>query len=65
MQHCLGGIHPVVVVCVRPVRLHHGEFRIVLGGDAFVPEIAIDLVNALEPAHDESLEVQLGGNPQV
>ena len=33
--------------------------------DALVAEVLADLVDALEPADDQTLEVQLGGDPQV
>ena len=36
-----------------------------LGGDALVAEDAADLVDALEAADDEALEVELGGDAQV
>ena len=36
-----------------------------LGGDALVAEILAELVDALEAADDEALEIQLGGDPQV
>src|SRR5208283_569989 len=28
-------------------------------------EVAVDLVDAVEPAHDKALQVKLGGNPQI
>ena len=36
-----------------------------LGGDALVAEIAVDLVNALEAPHDQALEIKLGSNAEV
>jgi hypothetical protein len=37
----------------------------VLERDALVAEVLADLVDALEPADDQPLEVQLGRDPQV
>lgn len=39
------------------------EFWIVCHVDAFVPELAPDLVHTLDAGHDQHLEVQLGGDP--
>ena len=36
-----------------------------LGREAFVAEVAVDLIDALEAADDQSLEVELGGDPQI
>ena len=58
------GLHGVVVG-VGLVRLQHGEFRVVGGVRALVAEDPADLVDALQPAHDEPLEVELQGDPQV
>jgi hypothetical protein len=33
--------------------------------DAFVPEVAVDLVDALDAAHDQPLEVQLRRDAQI
>ena len=37
---------------------------IVTGGDAFVAEVAVDLIDAIQAADDQALEVQLGGDAQ-
>ena len=36
-----------------------------LVGDAFVAEVLADLVDALEPAHDQPLQIQLCGDAKV
>ena len=61
----LGAAHRVVVVGVRLVPLEHRELGVVLERDALVAEVLADLVDALEAADDQPLEVQLGGDPQV
>ena len=61
----LGQLHDVVVVGVGLVELQHGEFRIVGPVHPFVPEVVPDLVDPLEAADQQPLEVQLVGDPQV
>jgi hypothetical protein len=53
-----------VVVRVGLVELEHGELGVVLGADAFVAEVAVDLVDAVEAADDQALEVELGRDAQ-
>ena len=64
-EHLLGEVHQVLVVGVGLVELEHGEFGIVARGDAFVAEVAIDLVYTLEASYDQALEVELGRDAQV
>ena len=64
-EQLLGELHQVLVVGVGLVELEHRELGIVLGGHPLVPEVAIDLVHPVEPAHHQALEVQLGGHAQV
>src|SRR5438477_3697752 len=64
-QQLLRQIHEVVVVAIRLVELEHRELGVVARGDAFVPEVAVDLEDLLEAADDEALEIQLRRDPQV
>jgi len=64
-EHLLGQGHEVFVVGVGLVELQHGELGIVLGRDALVAEVAVDLVHAVQAAHHEALEIELGGDPEV
>jgi hypothetical protein len=57
--------HDVLVVRVGLVPLDHRELGVVLVGDALVAEVLAQLVDALQAADDEALEVQLGGDAQV
>ena len=57
--------HRVVVVGVRLVPLEHRELGVVLERDALVAEVLAELVDALEPADDQPLEVELGRDAQV
>ena len=59
-----GELHQVVVVGVGLVELEHGELGVVPGADAFVAEVAVDLVDAVEAADDQALEVELGRDAQ-
>ena len=40
-------LHQVVVVRIGLVELKHSELGVVLGADALVAEVAIDLINAV------------------
>ena len=57
--------HRVVVVRVGLVPLDHRELGRVLVGHALVAEVLGELVDALEPADDEPLEVELGRDAEV
>ncbi len=61
----LGELHHVVVVGERLIRLERRELGVVAGVDPLVAEDAPDLEHPLEPADDESLEVQLGGDTEI
>ena len=63
-DHVLGQVHDLVVRGVGLVQLEHGELGVVPGADAFVAEVAVDLVDALEAADDQALEVQLRRDAQ-
>ena len=60
----LGKGHQVAVVPIGSVELHHGEFGVVPYRNAFVAEVAVDFEHALEAAHDQALQVQLGRDAQ-
>ena len=58
-DHLLGHVHQVVVVRVRLVELARRELRVVREVDALVAELAADLVDAVDAADDEHLQVEL------
>ncbi len=60
----LGARRDVLVVGVGLVQLEHRELGVVLLRDALVAEVLAELVDALQPADDAALEVQLGRDPQ-
>ena len=64
-QHRLGQCDQVLVVHVGLVELQHRELGVVLGRDAFVTEVTIDLVHTFKTAHDEPFQVQLRRHAQV
>ena len=64
-QELFGERHQVFIVGVCLIELEHGELRIVLSGDALVAEVAIDLIDALEPADHQTLEIKLGRDAKV
>ena len=55
----------VLVVGVGLVPLEHRELGVVLWRDALVAEVLAELVDAIDPADDEPLQVELGRDPQV
>ena len=61
----LDPLHRVAVVRIRLVPLEHRELGVVLVGDALVAEDPADLVDALEAADDQALQVQLGRDAEV
>ena len=63
-EHLLGHHHQLVVIAVGLVELQHRELGIVLRRDPFVPEVPVDLVNPLEAADDEALQIELRRDPQ-
>ena len=60
----LGHRHHVAAVEVRGVELEHRELGVVHRRDPLVPEVAVDLVDSLEAAHHQPLQVQLRGDAQ-
>ena len=58
-------LHQVMVVRVGLVKLKHREFGIVPRRDPFIAEIAIDLVDAIEAADHQPLEIKLWGDAQI
>ena len=58
LRQQLGGkIDHAVVIRVSLVKLQHGEFGVVLRGQPLVAEIAIDLVDPLQAAHQQPLQI--------
>ena len=72
-QHALGDlgdqplevVRGLLVVGVGLVPLEHRELGVVLVRDALVAEVLAELVDAVDAADDEPLEVELGRDPQV
>ena len=57
-------VHQPFVVGVGRVEFHHREFRVVTDRHAFIAEVAVDFEHAVEAAHDQALQVQLGRDTQ-
>ena len=64
-DNALGDVHHIRVVCVRLIELDRRELRIVADVHALVAEDAAHLVDAVETADDEALEVELRRDAQV
>ena len=65
LEQLLDPRHRVLIVGVRLVPLEHRELGLVLVRDAFVTEVLADLVDPLQAADDEPLEIELGRDAQV
>ena len=63
-EHLLGHVHQLAVLAVGLVELEHRELGVVLRRDPLVPEVAVDLVDALQAADDQPLQVQLRRDAQ-
>ena len=65
LDEVLGQLHQVVIVGVGLVELEHGELRIVLGRNTFVTKVAIDLIDPVQTAHHQPLQIEFGRDTQV
>jgi hypothetical protein len=63
-DHLLGDLHQVVIVGIGLVELQHGELGIVLRAHALVAEVAVDLVDAVQAADDQALQIELRRDAQ-
>ncbi len=59
-----GQAHHVVIVCISLVHFEHGKLGVVPGGHTLIAKVVADFIHPVQAANDESLEVQLVGNPQ-
>ncbi len=64
-QQRLGEVHQIAVVLEGLVELEHRELGIVACRNPFVAEVAVDLEDLLEAAHDQLLQVELGRDAKV
>ena len=56
----LRDIHDALIVGVGLIGLEHGELGIPAPSQAFVAEVAVDLVDAIESAHHQPLQIKFG-----
>ena len=56
-QQRFGQIHDLVIARIGLIQLEHRELGVVPGRYAFVAEIPVDLINALETTDNEALEI--------
>ena len=64
-EHLLGELHHPEVVLVGHVNLHARELGVVRAVHALVAEVLAELVDAVESADDQFLEVKFRGDAQV
>ena len=65
LDDALGKLHHALEVAEGAIGLHGGELGVVRLVHALVAEDAAELVHALETAHEQALQRQLGGNAQI
>ncbi len=65
LDQCLRQVHHSAVVGIGLVELQHGEFRIPAPTQTLVAKVTVDLVDAIQPAHGQPLQIQLRRNPKV
>ncbi|MBA7695965.1 hypothetical protein ES703_104607 [subsurface metagenome] len=63
--HLLYHAHYIIIVGVGFIAFQHGEFGVVLGGDAFIAEGASQFIDPVQTTDNQSLEVKLQGDTQV
>ena len=44
----LDPVHEVTIIGIREIQLEHSELGVVLRGQAFVEEVAVDIIHALD-----------------
>ncbi len=64
-EHALGEFHHALIIGIGLIELHQRELGIVAGIHTLVSENAADLIDALQTAHDQSLQIQLQGDAQL
>ena len=64
-EHLFRQIHQICVVAVGLIELEHRELRIVPCGYSFIPEDAIQVVNAIQAADNQPLQIQFRRDPQI
>ena len=64
-QHLFGEIHQIDVIGVGHIELEHGELGVMANGDAFVAEVAVDLVDTLETTDHQTLQIEFRSDTQV
>src|SRR5205085_11380255 len=64
-QHLFAEVHHAVHVHVGAVEFEHGEFGIPAIADAFVAEVAVEFINLLEAADEQTLQIQLRRDARV
>ena len=58
-------VRHLLEIGICPVGFEHGEFRIVLSGNAFVAEVPVDFENLVEPAYQQTFQIQLRRDAQI
>src|SRR6266566_3833110 len=52
-------------VGIGPIRFEHREFGIVFPGNAFVSKVTVDFEYLVEPAHEQTFEIELQRDAKI
>ncbi|MNI55258.1 hypothetical protein D3C73_1101960 [compost metagenome] len=64
-NHILSQLHNVLVVRIRFVQLNHGELRVMACGDTFITVNTANLIDFLQTADNQALQMKLNRNPHI
>jgi hypothetical protein len=64
-EHSLNQSHYVTVIAIGLIALQQGEFRVMFNRNAFITKDTPYLVDSVEAAYHQSLEVELQSNSQI
>ena len=64
-QKLFAEMHHLVHVGIRQVKFKHREFRVVLGRDALIAEVAVQLIDFFKAAYDQPLQIKFRGDARV
>ena len=64
-QHVLYEAHHPMVILVGHIDFHHGKFRVVGFIHTLVTEVFGKFIHPFKTTHNEALEVEFVGNPQI
>ena len=65
LNEVLGQVHDLAKIRICLIELKHGELGVPAPAQPLVAEVAVDLVDAIEPTHRKPLEIKLGRDAKI